>query len=128
MRLGPLIYDVKGIADLYGLDVAEMCWPVLLTSKKGGHALCLCANWGQPGHTALTSKAHVKPKAWNINPPSGTIQSGSQSGNALQQRQRHRLLRHSHRDLAYLLRSPALEDRMLILPTTVVSIKEDGGF
>ena len=36
----------------------------------------------------------------------------------IQQSQRHRLLRHSHRDLAYFLWSPALEDRILILPTS----------
>ena len=66
MRLGATIYDVEAIAKLYSLDVAEMCWPVLLTVKRGGHALCLCPQWEEPGHTSLTSKAHVRPKGWNI--------------------------------------------------------------
>ena len=66
LRVGATVYDVEAVAKLYSLDVAEMCWPVLLTVKRGGHALCLCPKWGEPGHTSLTSKAHVKPKGWNI--------------------------------------------------------------
>ena len=55
-----------GGASRASVDVAEMCWPVLLTVKRGGHALCLCPQWEEPGHTSLTSKAHVRPKGWNI--------------------------------------------------------------
>lgn len=44
---------------------ADHCYPVLLSTKKGGHALALCAHWGQPGHTALASEKHVTPKDWN---------------------------------------------------------------
>ena len=66
MRMGPLIYDVEAIAKEYKLTVADMCWPVLLTVKKGAESLCACAQWGKPGHTALTSSAHQKPKKWNV--------------------------------------------------------------
>lgn len=66
MQLGPLIYDVQSIADHYQVSPTEVCWPVLCSLKKGGHALALCPCWGQPGHTALTSSAHVKPKGWDV--------------------------------------------------------------
>jgi uncharacterized membrane protein YgcG len=66
MRLGSMIYDTAAIATLYSLD-ADHCFPVLLSTKKGGHALALCAHWGEPGHTALTSAKHVPPKDFNYN-------------------------------------------------------------
>jgi len=65
MRLGALVYDVAAVGEYYSLDAAT-CWPVLLSSKKGGEALCLCANWGEDGHTSLTSAAHQRPKAFNV--------------------------------------------------------------
>ena len=64
MRLGDLIYDTAAIAKHYSLD-ADHCFPVLLSTKKGGHALALCQHWGEPGHTALSSGKHVIPKQWN---------------------------------------------------------------
>ena len=64
MRLGGLIYDTAAIGTHYSL-AADHCYPVLLSTKKGGHALALCAHWGQPGHTALASEKHVTPKDWN---------------------------------------------------------------
>ena len=67
MRLGPYVYDVAAISKLYGLAVNKTCWPVLLTNKKGGEALCLCDKWGTDGHTSLTSTAHQRPQKWNIN-------------------------------------------------------------
>ena len=64
MRLGNLIYDTTAIAKHYSLD-ADHCFPVLLSTKTGGHALALCQHWGEPGHTALSSSKHVVPKQWN---------------------------------------------------------------
>ena len=64
MRLGALVYDTGAIAKHYSL-ASDHCFPVLLSTKKGGHALALCAHWGEPGHTSLTSEKHVVPKSWN---------------------------------------------------------------
>ena len=65
MRLGALVYDTGAIAKHYSL-ASDHCFPVLLSTKKGGHALALCAHWGEPGHTSLTSEKHVAPKSWNF--------------------------------------------------------------
>ena len=64
MKLGTLVYDTTAIAKHYSLD-ADHCFPVLLSTKKGGAALALCPHWGEPGHTSLTSAKHVTPKDWN---------------------------------------------------------------
>ena len=64
MHLGTLIYDTTKIGKHYSLD-ADHCYPVLLSTKKGGAALALCPHWGKPGHTSLTSVKHVAPKEWN---------------------------------------------------------------
>jgi hypothetical protein len=66
MRLGTFVYDTGAIADFYSLD-KDHCFPCLLSTKKGGHALALCAHWGEPGHTSLTSAKHVTPKDFNYN-------------------------------------------------------------
>ena len=66
MRLGPQVYDTAAIASYYGLGEG-MCFPVLLTVKTGGEALCLCADWGTDGHTSLTSAKHKRPATWNAN-------------------------------------------------------------
>ena len=64
LRLGELIYDTAKIGEHYSLD-PNHCYPVLLSTKKGGHALALCQHWGDPGHTSLTSAAHVIPKQFD---------------------------------------------------------------
>ena len=64
MKLGTFVYDTTAIAKHYSLD-ADHCFPVLLSTKKGGAALALCPHWGEPGHTSLTSAKHVTPKDWN---------------------------------------------------------------
>ena len=64
MRLGEYIYDTAKIGEHYTLD-PDHCYPVLLSTKKGGHALALCQHWGEPGHTSLTSAKHVAPKQFN---------------------------------------------------------------
>jgi hypothetical protein len=65
MRLGSLIYDTTAIAKHYTLSL-DHCFPVLLSVKKGGHALALCDHWGEAGHTSLVSEKHVAPKEWNF--------------------------------------------------------------
>ena len=64
VQLGTFVYDTAKIAKHYSLD-ADHCFPVLLSTKKGGAALALCPLWGKPGHTSLTSEKHVTPKEWN---------------------------------------------------------------
>ena len=64
LRLGELIYDTAKIGEHYSLG-PNHCYPVLLSTKKGGQALALCQHWGDPGHTSLTSAAHVIPKQFD---------------------------------------------------------------
>jgi uncharacterized membrane protein YgcG len=64
LRLGELIYDTAKIGQHYTLD-PNHCYPVLLSTKKGGAALALCQHWNEPGHTSLTSDAHVIPKQFD---------------------------------------------------------------
>ena len=66
MRLGTLVYDVDAIAQHYKVNVGALCWPVVCSNKRGGHVLCLCANWGEAGHTALLSAAHKRPPKWDL--------------------------------------------------------------
>ncbi|KOO27269.1 hypothetical protein Ctob_011668 [Chrysochromulina tobinii] len=64
LRLGELIYDTAKIGEHYTLD-PNHCYPVLLSTKKGGAALALCQHWNEPGHTSLTSDAHAIPKQFD---------------------------------------------------------------
>ena len=66
MQLGALVYDVAAICKHYSIDVADFCAPFHLSNKTGGARLALCANWGEEGHTSLTSKCHCVPKSFNI--------------------------------------------------------------
>ena len=50
----------------YSMDMASMCWPVMLSTKPPEARLTNCAHWGENGHTTTTSKAHQRPKAFNI--------------------------------------------------------------
>lgn len=65
MRLGNKIYDTGAIADFYSLD-KDHCFPVLLSTMKASNALALCAHWGEPGHTSLTSEKHMAPKNFDL--------------------------------------------------------------
>ena len=58
------ILSIRAVAH-YSLSL-DHCFPVLLSVKKDGHALALCAHWGEAGHTSLSSEKHVAPKEWNF--------------------------------------------------------------
>ena len=64
--MGKYKYDVPAVCDYYKIDRSKWCPQVGLSSKQGGDKLALCPHWKEPGHTSLTSSAHVVPSSFNM--------------------------------------------------------------
>ena len=57
------VYDIAGAAKKHGVDKKAKCWPVLLSTKKGGDALELCPN--HASHGGMGTKYHTAPKGFD---------------------------------------------------------------
>lgn len=56
------VWNVKGIADKFKLDVNAYCWPYLLASCAERNRASRCDKWGQAGHKSDKDRAHVLPR------------------------------------------------------------------
>ena len=69
MRIGGDLFDVEAISKQLGLDQAAskaLCWPVILSRKKGDRALVNCPCPKKAGHSSMTDTAHARPSGFNL--------------------------------------------------------------
>ena len=69
MRIGGDLFDVEAISKHLGLDKAAskgLCWPVILSRKKGDRALINCPCPEKAGHSSMTDAAHARPDGFNL--------------------------------------------------------------
>ena len=66
LQLGSFLFDCEAVANEYNLDVNEVCWPVMLTSKDDDARMSVCPCPKAPGHSSVRDSAHARPKGFNI--------------------------------------------------------------
>eukprot|EP00965_Chrysotila_dentata_P018272 608305-Pleurochrysis_carterae.AAC.1 len=65
MIAGRHVFDVGAIAARFKVNVADKCWPTLLSTKSPPHNASLCPTPSAVDHNSPTAAAHSLPPAFD---------------------------------------------------------------
>eukprot|EP00965_Chrysotila_dentata_P119852 3963349-Pleurochrysis_carterae.AAC.1 len=65
MIAGRHVFDVGAIATRFKVNVADKCWPTLLSTKTPPHNASLCLTPSAAGHDSPTTAAHAHPQGFD---------------------------------------------------------------